>query len=84
MKNLSFSKLSNENRIRGLKVTVIVGDCDSPLFINESCEYAQVYLNKFCIKYITTLLCMLYICYIHDETAVKLLICIHNYIVNYN
>lgn len=29
-------------RISGLKVIVVVGDCDSPAFIDESREYAQV------------------------------------------
>jgi len=29
-------------RISGLKVTVIVGDCDSPAFVDESRKYAQV------------------------------------------
>nr|XP_012214422.1 PREDICTED: kynurenine formamidase [Linepithema humile]XP_012214423.1 PREDICTED: kynurenine formamidase [Linepithema humile] len=43
IKTLSFSTLdeAKDRQIRGLKVIVTVGECDSPVFINESREYAQ-------------------------------------------
>ncbi|EZA59871.1 putative arylformamidase, partial [Ooceraea biroi] len=43
IKTLSLSKLNEagDRQIHGLKVTVTVGECDSPVFVNESREYAQ-------------------------------------------
>lgn len=43
---------AKDRHISGLKVTVTVGECDSPVFVNESREYAKV-LNKIliCAKY---------------------------------
>ena len=44
IKALSFRSLNTlENTpINDIKVTVVVGECDSPIFIQESKRYAQV------------------------------------------
>ncbi|XP_011864066.1 PREDICTED: kynurenine formamidase [Vollenhovia emeryi] len=39
--SISTLKEAKGRRISGLKVTVIVGDCDSPAFVDESRKYAQ-------------------------------------------
>ncbi|XP_047352640.1 kynurenine formamidase isoform X1 [Vespa velutina] len=47
IKELSFSTLDTKEYkpIKNLKVIVTVGECDSPVFINETREYAQVSLT---------------------------------------
>lgn len=44
IKAFSISTLNEvkDRRISSLKVIVIVGDCDSPVFVAESRKYAQV------------------------------------------